>query len=84
MLAYPESYYCQNVFWRLENSNPHKTISQDPLHTFHGGLYGHYIHKEAKNLTELLKCGALKQIDKQGVPNVYHYSLTLFIFCMKI
>ncbi|KAG1798571.1 uncharacterized protein HD556DRAFT_1208336, partial [Suillus plorans] len=55
----------KNVFWRLENSNPHETISQDLLHAFHGGLYGHHIHEEAKNLAELLGRSALKQIDEQ-------------------
>ncbi|KAG1899569.1 uncharacterized protein F5891DRAFT_1128965 [Suillus fuscotomentosus] len=55
----------KNIFWRVENSNPHETISQDPLHTFQGGLYGYHIHEEAKSLAELLGCSALKQIDEQ-------------------
>ncbi|KAG1898812.1 uncharacterized protein F5891DRAFT_1129282 [Suillus fuscotomentosus] len=50
---------------QVENSNPHETISQDPLHAFQGGLYGYHIHEEAKSLAELLGRSALKQIDEQ-------------------
>ncbi|KAG1829817.1 hypothetical protein EV424DRAFT_1343975 [Suillus variegatus] len=56
-----------NIFWRVENSNFHETISQDLLHAFHTGLYGHHIHEEAKNLAELLRRSALKQINEYGL-----------------
>ncbi|KAG2034349.1 hypothetical protein BDR03DRAFT_935318 [Suillus americanus] len=55
----------QNVFWRIANSDPHKTISQDQLHALQCGVHSYYMHEEVKKLAEVLGRNALKQIDEQ-------------------
>ena len=33
----------QNVFWKLENSDPYRALSFDRLHAFHLGLFEDHI-----------------------------------------
>ncbi|OJA17703.1 hypothetical protein AZE42_10685 [Rhizopogon vesiculosus] len=55
----------ENVFWQVWHSNPHEIISQDPLHTFHGGLWGDHLFEEVKKRADDLGRSALKKIDDQ-------------------
>ncbi|KAG0691632.1 hypothetical protein DFH29DRAFT_884029 [Suillus ampliporus] len=55
----------ENSFWKVWHSNPHETISQDPLHVFHSGLFGKHFWTEVKKLLENLGCSALKKVNDQ-------------------
>jgi hypothetical protein len=33
----------QNVFWKIENSDPYQSLSFDRLHTFPGGIFRHHL-----------------------------------------
>ncbi|KAG1870895.1 hypothetical protein F4604DRAFT_1583497 [Suillus subluteus] len=54
-----------NVFWRIPNSNPHETISQDHLHVYHIGEWGKHLFGELKRHAAALGRSAEKKIDDQ-------------------
>ncbi|KAG1763350.1 hypothetical protein EV702DRAFT_982923 [Suillus placidus] len=55
----------RNVFWRIPNSNPHETISQDHLHVYHMGEWGKHLFGELKRHAAALGRSAEKKIDDQ-------------------
>jgi len=40
----------QNVFWQLRNSDPHRALSFDGLHSNNSGLFGHHLWEKFKDL----------------------------------
>ncbi|KAG1898174.1 uncharacterized protein F5891DRAFT_1129601 [Suillus fuscotomentosus] len=52
----------ENVFWKVPNSNPHYTISQDHLHVYHMGQWKH-LFGELKQCLAALGCNADKKLD---------------------
>ncbi|KAG1769124.1 hypothetical protein EV702DRAFT_1181845 [Suillus placidus] len=55
----------RNVFWRIPNSNPHETISQDHLHVYHMGEWGKHLFGELKQHAAALGRSTEKKIDDQ-------------------
>ena len=59
--------YFQNVFWQINNSDPHRALSWDRLHAFQGGLFGHHIWKEVKEEAGAIGREAVAKINTQCV-----------------
>ncbi|KAF9784401.1 hypothetical protein BJ322DRAFT_1194914 [Thelephora terrestris] len=55
----------ENIFWSLENSDPHRALSFDRLHANHLGLFKDHLWGEAKRLVEANGRQALGQVDNQ-------------------
>ncbi|KAI9450063.1 hypothetical protein F5148DRAFT_987266, partial [Russula earlei] len=45
----------QNVFWHIQNSDPHHALSFDRLHSNNSGLFGHHLWSGFKVL--IMRCG---------------------------
>lgn len=56
-----------HVFFKVNNSDPYQTISQDPLHAYHIGLWGKHLFGELKRHVKALGRHAEKKIDDQWV-----------------
>ncbi|KAJ8580971.1 hypothetical protein M405DRAFT_887350 [Rhizopogon salebrosus TDB-379] len=55
----------KNSFWKVQRSNPHHALAQDPLHAYHGGLWGRHMFVEIKAHLEALGRTAEKKLDDQ-------------------
>ncbi|THH15034.1 hypothetical protein EUX98_g9526 [Antrodiella citrinella] len=54
-----------NVFWELNNSDPHRTLSFDRLHAHDDGLFGHHLFQRWQAHLEALGRGAQTKVDHQ-------------------
>ncbi|KAG2741161.1 hypothetical protein P692DRAFT_201727134 [Suillus brevipes Sb2] len=54
-----------NAFWEVENSNPHETLSFDPLHVNDLGNWGNHLFEELKICAKALGREAEATIDEQ-------------------
>ncbi|KAJ6559821.1 hypothetical protein B0H19DRAFT_945156 [Mycena capillaripes] len=54
-----------NVFWKINGSDPHKAISYDPLHADDGGFWGDHLFGQFKARIEELGRAAIVKIDAQ-------------------
>ncbi|KAF9780021.1 hypothetical protein BJ322DRAFT_1165130 [Thelephora terrestris] len=55
----------ENIFWSLQNSDPHRALSFDRLHANHLGLFKDHLWQEAKRLVAAEGKPALGQVDRQ-------------------
>jgi hypothetical protein len=55
----------QNVFWDLRNSDPHRALSFDRLHSNNSGLFGHHLWVQFKVLTTRFGRTQTAQLDAQ-------------------
>ncbi|KAG2029209.1 hypothetical protein BDR03DRAFT_987902 [Suillus americanus] len=55
-----------HVLWLIKNSNPHKALSLDDLHTLHGGTGGVHILGELKTVLADLGCEAQDNLEKHN------------------
>lgn len=63
-LLSPINHVLQNVFWKVPNSDPHDTISQDHLHVYHMGQWKH-LFGELKQRIAALGRSNEKKLDDQ-------------------
>jgi len=71
----------QNVFWKINNSDPYVALSFDRLHTFPGGLFWHHLWGRVKTHVEVLGRDVCAGIDKMYAPFLIfccHTSLTIY------
>ncbi|KAJ7088189.1 hypothetical protein C8R44DRAFT_836122 [Mycena epipterygia] len=54
-----------NVFWKMNGSDPHEAISYDPLHADDGGFWGDHLFGQLKARVEELGRPAIVKIDAQ-------------------
>ncbi|KAI9433794.1 hypothetical protein BJY52DRAFT_1131964, partial [Lactarius psammicola] len=54
----------QNVFWLVNNSDPHRALSFDRLHSNNAGLFGHHLWQRFKDLVSRNRDAAAK-VDQQ-------------------
>ncbi|KAH9959379.1 hypothetical protein BGW80DRAFT_1438935 [Lactifluus volemus] len=54
-----------NVFWSLQNSDPHRALSFDRLHSNNSGLFGHHLWEQFKALISGYGRREAAQIDAQ-------------------
>ena len=52
----------QNVFWKINNSDPYAALSFDRLHTFPGGLFRH-LYNRVKDRVEALGRETRAEVD---------------------
>jgi hypothetical protein len=55
----------QNVFWDLHNSDPHRALSFDRLHSNNSGLFGHHLWDQFKALITGFGRTQTAQLDAQ-------------------
>ncbi|KAJ7260762.1 hypothetical protein C8J57DRAFT_1072259 [Mycena rebaudengoi] len=55
----------ENVFWKINNTDPHQALSFDRLHAYHGGLWSDHIWAQIKLRVTALGRGARAKIDNQ-------------------
>ena len=55
----------QSVFWGLENSDPHKAISFDRLHTNHLGMFKDHLWPTMKKMVDAKGRSALGKVENQ-------------------
>ncbi|KAI6006641.1 hypothetical protein F5J12DRAFT_782887 [Pisolithus orientalis] len=55
----------ENIFWKVENSEPEEAVSFDHLHALHDGLFGHHSLKELKILLSKLLHKYAVQLEEQ-------------------
>jgi hypothetical protein len=55
------------VFWLVNNSDPHRALSFDRLHSNNSGLFGYHLWEKFKSLVTELKDGrnAAAKVDQQ-------------------
>ncbi|KAI9443747.1 hypothetical protein BJY52DRAFT_1206738 [Lactarius psammicola] len=53
-----------NVFWLVNNSDPHRTLSFDRLHSNNAGLFGHHLWQRFKDLVSQ-NCDTAAKVDQQ-------------------
>ena len=56
----------QNVFWRIQNSDPYAALSFDRLHTFPGGIFRKHLWGR---LTKYVQ--TLTREERAGIDNMY-------------
>ncbi|KAG0693167.1 hypothetical protein DFH29DRAFT_1040601, partial [Suillus ampliporus] len=64
----------KNIFWKVPNSDPHDTISQDHLHVYHMGQWKH-LFGELKQCIAALGRSAEKKLDDQCTVDKVGYAL---------
>ena len=57
----------KNMFWRLDNSNPHKAASWDHLHSYGIGIFGDYLWSNFKFVLKALGCEVQVEVNEQWV-----------------
>jgi len=57
--------WIQNVFWHLPNSDPHRALSFDRLHSNNSGLFGHHLWEKFRALIKGCGRKQASQIDTQ-------------------
>ena len=57
----------QNVFWNVDNSDPHRALSFDRLHSNNSGLFGHHLWEVFKAIVRGCGCASMAQVDSQYV-----------------
>ncbi|KAG1901609.1 uncharacterized protein F5891DRAFT_1187480 [Suillus fuscotomentosus] len=73
-----------NVLWEVENSNPHKMLSFDPLHVNDIGNWGTHFFEELKIHVKALGREAEVKIDEQFDTFLQWHNLNHFKSVMKI
>jgi hypothetical protein len=57
----------QNVFWNVENTDPHRALSFDRLHSNNSGLFGHHLWEFFKDIVKDCGRASTAQVDSQYV-----------------
>ncbi|KAJ6625396.1 hypothetical protein B0H10DRAFT_2174251 [Mycena sp. CBHHK59/15] len=54
-----------NIFWKIGNTDPHRALSFDCLHAYHGGLWGDHLFSQIKLRVTDKGHESIVKIDKQ-------------------
>ncbi|KAJ6553880.1 hypothetical protein B0H10DRAFT_1848583, partial [Mycena sp. CBHHK59/15] len=54
-----------NIFWKIGNTDPHRALSFDRLHAYHGGLWGDHLFSQIKLRVTDKGRESIVKIDKQ-------------------
>ncbi|KAG2075570.1 hypothetical protein BDR04DRAFT_1114740 [Suillus decipiens] len=73
-----------NVFWLIDNSDPHEALSLDDLHTLHGGTREVHLLRELKMILADLGCEAEDKLEKQVAEFPRWHALTHFTTVIHI
>ena len=58
-------FHMQNMFWLLNNLNPHGVLSFDRLHSNNSGLFRYHLWDLFKTEINWIGCGAAVKVDQQ-------------------
>lgn len=76
ILYHYQQYFFQNVFWKINNSDPYSALSFDRLHTFPGGLFRQHLwgHVKVHSLE-------LPRQERGEIDNMYVFRHSPIVYC---